>query len=311
MLEYFKADTHKQKFEAMRELHRQGKLDEYDIRKNLLPAVTFCGKFQGGHAKTNIQEYHRLLILDIDKLPASEIIRVRDCLLSDSFVFSFWESPSQTGFKGLVCLHYETEPQDIHHAHTLAFAIIRQYFIDKYDFELDKSGSDTSRICYISYDPNLVIKDEVQPFIITDEEMAKLPVRKETSSTKRKGTHKNNVFVGNVSTRHYNSENRNNQQSRTEIRDIIRYLKRRRLSITEDYESWYRVAYAIANSFSYDLGQKYYLDLCRLDGDRHDEIASNEMLLYCYDNSHGDISFATIRYFAEQKGYKRGGSEGG
>jgi hypothetical protein len=90
---------------------------------------------------------------------------------------------------------------------------------------------------------------------------------------------------------------RNKATKRNEIQKMIKFLKNKNLSITSDYERWFRIAYAIANTFTYDVGKKYFLQLCQLDGPRHDEEKSINILQYCYVNSRRSISFGTIRYY--------------
>ena len=89
------------------------------------------------------------------------------------------------------------------------------------------------------------------------------------------------------------------------IEKIIKYLKKNNKSITVTYTDWFRVALAIANSFTHEVGQKYYLQLCELDGDNYDEYKSKYLLDYCYANRKlGKIGFPTIVYLAKQAGFK-------
>ena len=108
-----------------------------------------------------------------------------------------------------------------------------------------------------------------------------------------------------------NPKGKNASEHRIEISKIIKYLDKKNLSITSNYDNWYRVGYAIANTFTSDLAKEYYLKLCRLDGACHNEEESVKMLIYCYDNSKGYINFGTIIHLAQEQGYKRGGSKGG
>lgn len=70
------------------------------------------------------------------------------------------------------------------------------------------------------------------------------------------------------------------------------------------HRDWFCVAMAIVTAFNYDVGEKYYLRLCRLDGPKHDEKASQLMLQYCYEHSNFDITLGTLVYLAQRKGYK-------
>jgi hypothetical protein len=85
---------------------------------------------------------------------------------------------------------------------------------------------------------------------------------------------------------------------------IIKFLTKSGNSITRNYKQWYQVSFAIANTFTYDIGLKYYIALCKLDGKSFNETQSINMLNYCYENSDGKFTFGTIVYFAQEVGYK-------
>jgi hypothetical protein len=102
----------------------------------------------------------------------------------------------------------------------------------------------------------------------------------------------------------YATEGKNLKKDRDTIDKIIRFLRSRKLSITDNYNDWYKVGLAIANTFTYDLGLKYYLYLCEMDGSNHDEYKSVGILDYCYRNRKLNVvNFATIVFLAEQKGF--------
>ena len=97
---------------------------------------------------------------------------------------------------------------------------------------------------------------------------------------------------------------RNQQKDRDTVSSIVKYLEKRKTSITPNYNDWFCVAMAIVTAFNYDVGEKYYMRLCRLDGPKHDEKASLSMLQYCYEHSNFEITLGTLVYFAQRKGYK-------
>ena len=61
---------------------------------------------------------------------------------------------------------------------------------------------------------------------------------------------------------------------------------------------------AIANSFTYDVGEKYFLKLSSLDKGKYSEINCKNFLLNCYETRSGVLSLSTIVYFANEKDYK-------
>ena len=294
-----KSDKYLKQIESLRAYIQNAQLDEYNIHKKNLPAVTFCSTFDQKRRRELIKEYNYIIVLDIDKLSPDEFQRVKIVLREDEFVFVSWESPSQNGLKGLVSLKYKAQIDssnvDLYHKH--AFRKLQNYFLEKYNIELDESGSDTTRLCFVSHDSSIEIKENVEQFLVEEVEF-------DLSDTKSKASGKK--LVKEISKRDalYNPEKRNNPYHRRMIQAIIKYLTKRSLSITYTYEEWYRVAIAIANSFTYEIGEKYFLNLCRIDKDKFNETACINMLIYAYENRRDEISFKTIEYFANQKGYK-------
>lgn len=284
---------------------KENDIEKYDIYKKRLPGVTFCANFSTQRKKELIKEYNRIIVIDIDKLDGSELNRVKGILKQDEYVFSFWVSPSEKGIKGLIYLNYRfpIEKFGIDFSHRNAFQQITEYFKTKYSIDLDISGSDTTRLCFFSYDSALVFKKTIIPFEVSEPEL--VIQEKEDSTVREKKQLKTTTKIQYLRSRDvlYNPTGKNDHANRKTIVRIIKYLKKNRISITNSYEEWYRVAYAIATSFTFDIGERYYLSLCELDGVKHDEIQSKNMLLYCYNNNKGTITFNTLIFFAKSKGF--------
>ena len=272
--------------------------DRYDAIKGTLPANIFSGRFVGGHGAVNNVEYNRLLTLDIDKLDAVQLVKVRQDLEEDEHVFAFWLSPSGKGYKGLVPLDYgDADVEDKVYWHREAFKQLEKYFGEKYGIELDIHCKDVPRLCFVSYDPNIMVKDEVSPFMVE-------PIEEVVKAKKESERHRK-AFSNYQGTNYRRNEpGRNKQWDRDTVASIVKYLEKRKISITQSYSDWFSVAMAIVTTFNYDLGEKYYLRLCRLDGARHNEGESISMLRYCYEHSNFEITLGTLIYLAQRKGYK-------
>lgn len=294
------SNKHKQQISRLRSILQTGNKDEYSSHKRTLPAITFCGTFNGERKKAKLKTYNSVIVLDIDKLDHSELVRSKVCFLNDQAVFSFWESPSQEGLKGLVLLqfNFETNTVNIDLAHKSAFQKLAKHFKECYNIVLDVSGSDTTRLCFFSYDPELVIKENVVPFEISE---ADLPTEKERKNTEKV----NNVKLAVSSSRDtlFNPKDRNKPHDRYTIAAIIKCLEKKKCSITYSFEEWYKVAMAIANSFTYDIGEKYFLKLSTLDKEKYNELNCKNFLHNCYETRSGAVNFSTIVYFANQKDY--------
>lgn len=294
------SNKHKQQVSNLRNLLQNGNKEEYTSHKRTLPAVTFCGTFKGERKKSKLAVYNSIIVLDVDKLCENELTITKSCFQNDPNVFSYWESPSKEGLKGLVSLHYnfELNSDNIDRAHKSAFQKLANHFEENYDIELDSSGSDTTRLCFFSYDPAIVIKADVIPFEISESDLLLLPVSEHKEKTKTL----KHIYYGNQDAL-YNPMDRNSPGDRYIMSAIIKCLEKKKLSITHSYEEWYKVAMAIANTFTYDVGEKYFLKLSAFDKDKYNEINCKNFLINCYESRRGAVKFSSIVYLANGKGY--------
>jgi len=289
----------KYKYEIIecRKLFESGNKVAYKKRKTALPSLTFSGQFNGAHKTENLVHYSGFIIIDIDGLNKEVLENVKSNLFSDKYVAAIWVSPSGNGLKVLVGV--SSAPDE----HKQCFDVLENYLSTKYNVEVDKSGSDICRLCFVSHDENIFIKNEFSRFDFKEYEVTPKDIitkpRKSKSeiSITDKGVYTPRAIL-------YGTENRNKQRDRETIIRIIKYLTKNQKSITTNYSNWFRVACAVSNTFTIDLGQKYYLELCRLDGALHDEYKSQYLLDYCYRNRKiGVIDFSTIIYLAQQQGF--------
>jgi len=298
------------KISSLRNYLNNDNKDLYNKNKKYLPGVTFCATFNHKRRKERIEKYNCIIVIDIDKLTKEELISTKAYLMADDYVFSFWDSPSNKGVKGLVRIDYSFtyDISEIDVLHKSAFRKLVEYFKDKYEIELDESGSDTTRLCFLSSDENLVLKENYKSFMVSEPDITiiKTKLKVKSSTLKVKVISQRNAL--------YNPEGRNKPSDRKTFHSFYKYLSKRNLSITSSYENWYKVALAISSAFTYDIGEKYFLKLCKLDGENHNEIESRNLLIGCYENSKGEITFNTIFHLAKEFGYKNNAessSEGG
>jgi len=262
----------------------------YSSLKSKLPAVTFCGEFKNIRKASEVSLYNNLMILDIDHIPMEKLQGIKTTLSNDKYVLSLWESPSGKGLKCLIKIDSDYEK------HKAVFNSLKNYFFDKYEVELDVSGKDISRLCFSSWDENIFFNANAEAY--TDFIEEKNTKKKSDSSIKNVSLLKS-AFA---------TEGLNKTEDRNTMRQIIKYLTKRSLSITETHDEWLKVSFAIASTFSYDVGEKYFLSLCRLDQTKHSEEKSINLLKSSYNNRKLDvkngITFATIIFFAKNKGFK-------
>jgi hypothetical protein len=299
VLDSQKSDKYKQQVTNLRTNLDKGNTDYYNENKKRLPAVTFSATFNSSRTRENVKYYNSLIVLDIDKLNPEQIEICYKQLLQDDFVFSFWRSPSNKGFKGLVQLEFIdiSDEIDLDTKHKSAFKKLSNYFQNTYNLELDKSGSDISRLCFLSYDTELVRKETSKKFQVSNDDIKAIAPKTNNGRTRKI------KFVSNRDAL-FNPLERNNQYDRKLMTDIIRYLTNKNLSITFSYSEWCRVAMAIANTFTYDIGLNYFTKLSKLDGAKFNEIHCTNFLINCYETKNGNVTFASIIHLVNQKGYK-------
>lgn len=299
VLERFSSSFFKEKIIEAREFLNSGDDAMYKACKSTLPVITFSGVFENGHSKSNLSKYNSVIVIDIDHLPESYFVKAKECLISDNYVFALWTSPSGVGLKGLIVSDIDKNSKNIDIEHKCAFRQISLYFKNKYSIDLDLSGSDYSRLCFACWDENLIIKNNANVFHVD-------LTRVDTETEHKTKSDISDIIVENVviASNKSNIKGRNRQQDKDTIIRIIKYLRKKGLSITYEYDNWIRVAYAIADAFNPDLGHKYYQALSQQDPTKYDEEKCKKQLDYCYSHTTGQIKLSTIVYLAKKQGFK-------
>ena len=119
-----------------------------------LPAVTFSGTFPKGKRKAqHLSEHSGYVTIDIDGLTAEQTPDLLAELAQMSHIVLAFVSPSGAGIK--VIVRVDPIPQnDLEHKG--AYQACLDFFEDlaaEYEFEVDTSGKDCSRLCYLAHDP--------------------------------------------------------------------------------------------------------------------------------------------------------------
>lgn len=115
-----------------------------------LPSICFSGKFGKDRLDSQLEEHSGFLVLDFDDI--DHIEELKKSLMEKEYVYASWISPSGNGVKALVKI---AEPKK-HREH---FQSLQEVFT-----EIDKSGINVSRVCYESFDPNILINTNAKPY---------------------------------------------------------------------------------------------------------------------------------------------------
>ena len=135
-----------------------------DYKAKNLPAVTFAGTFPKGKRKAqHLQQHSGLLTVDIDDLNPNDIGYLLAELAQMPQVVVAFVSPGGKGTKVIVPI--DPIPQDALE-HKGAFEACVDFFDDlatEYNFEVDTSGSDCSRLCFLAHDSRAITRDNPIP----------------------------------------------------------------------------------------------------------------------------------------------------
>lgn len=166
-LNSIRTNTYAKQINNIRRLLRNNDIQSYRAKKKQLPAYIFTGIASGNRYKFDISGYTSLIVVDIDKLETIELVKSQ--LKSDCHVISVWTSPSGNGLKALFNVEYANPLNDeeiwVLHEYC-AFPQIENYLSTNYGIQVDRTGADITRLCFVSSDSDIHLKREFEPFII-------------------------------------------------------------------------------------------------------------------------------------------------
>lgn len=132
-----------------------------DYKEKELPAVTFAGIFPKGKRKANVLSVHSsLVVLDIDGLSEADIPLLLSELSQLPQVKLAFISPSGKGIKIVVLVSPVPKDDAEHKAAWQACVDFFENLAEEYGFEIDPTGKDCSRLCYLAYDAQAIFHAE-------------------------------------------------------------------------------------------------------------------------------------------------------
>lgn len=158
ILEYIKNGRWKDNIIKLRTAISNGETKKYDELKKLIPAFTISATFNGRRRKEHLESYTGLIHLDYDKV--EEVEKLKEIAISLPFTYSAFISPSGNGLKIIVKTDATLE------THREAFNNLKKYYDNILGVESDKSVKDVTRLCFVSYDPELYFNSNSKIFTI-------------------------------------------------------------------------------------------------------------------------------------------------
>jgi hypothetical protein len=128
----------------------QDKANSRDFKAQSFDYVTFSGTFRKRSDK-DLLKHSGLITIDFDHV--QDIEQLKQTLLNDEYFDTelLFVSPSGDGLKWIISIDLTRG------SHQLLFKAIAAYIKKTYNLEVDKSGKDISRACFLPYDNNIFI----------------------------------------------------------------------------------------------------------------------------------------------------------
>ena len=138
-------DTYKDATERLRNISNGN--DAKEFKASNFDYVTFSGVFTS-RRETSLLQYSGLIVIDFDHL--LDLNKTKEQLINDPELETelLFVSPSGDGLKWVVNVGVEVEE------HRPCFIGVANYLSKTYQLEVDSSGKDISRACFLPYDPN-------------------------------------------------------------------------------------------------------------------------------------------------------------
>lgn len=112
--------------------------------------VTFSGTFSRRH-DSSLESHSGLIVLDFDHV--KDITTLKTALLKDVYFETglLFVSPSGDGLKWVISIDLKQADQYVY------FKALTNYFQQTYNIEIDRSGKNVSRACFLPHDPHVYI----------------------------------------------------------------------------------------------------------------------------------------------------------
>lgn len=156
ILKHIKNGRWQTQVNEIRDLINRNENEKANVMKKTLPAFTPSGTFNERRKKEYIDSYSGILHLDYDKV--EDVESLKESIVKIPFTYSAFISPSGKGLKVIVNTDAELE------SHTDAFNTLRSYYDGIVGLESDRAVKDVTRLCFVSYDPELYINESSKIF---------------------------------------------------------------------------------------------------------------------------------------------------
>lgn len=233
--------------------------------KNKIPNITVAGLFERCE-NSKIKMPTGLIGIDFDHVENME--ETREILLNDQYVAWFFQSVSKTGYCAVIHIDHKRF-QD-------AYEGLEKYFLSTYGLITDPKCKNIARRRFLVHDPQVELKP------MTDK------VFKEYIP-KPKGKPKKEKTPSNV-------------HSKSDIDHVLNQIESRSIDLTGDYESWYRIGFALINKFGDTREALDYFQRISQYHPQYKPEKTERKFKQLVQKNDGKVGIGTFYYLAKQAG---------
>lgn len=228
------------------------------LEKSKVQAVTISGVFKE-RKSDKLVEHSGFICIDIDS--KDQICKIDiDAIKQDPYVFAVHLSVRGFGYAVLI----KIDPEK----HLDAFLGIENYFFINYSIVIDKSCKDTSRLRYVSYDPDIFINEKSKVF---KKYLPKKEVKIQQTKT---------IVV------------------KSDFDEMVRQASS--MNLFDDYQNYIQLAFALVSEFGQN-GRYYFHQLCSSSNKYNQEQADKHYDKALTRKGTG-ITVASVYYVFKQAG---------
>lgn len=232
------------KTQQLRQINDLSKNREFKSIK--FPFVTFSGTFSQ-RKEDALKEHSGYLVLDFDHIEKPNKLKLQ--LLKDKHFETelLFVSPNGNGLKWVVSINVTGE-----YNHGQWFDAISQYINKTYQIEVDKSGRDVSRVCFLCHDMEAFLHPKHGRMIMQFPGEIYLVERLKFNPgkwlNKPKAVVKNNITT---------PLDKSLTRIQYHVEVVLRRIENHNLDLTCNYQDWLVLGFALANEFG-ESGRNYF-----------------------------------------------------
>ena len=282
--------------DTLRKLIDDGKMDEYNEKKKSLLAFTPSASFVGGRKLQFIKEYSQIIVLDFDKLTTNHLSIILEKISKIPYTFASFRSPSGQGCKVLVKVSSFKEN------HLEAFQQVSIFYQNALGLAVDPSGKDITRLCFFSYDLNLLYNPESQIFpVVIPTDLPEPIAGREIVGTENRVVMQSDSEASKSTTKNAVLKPVEGPANvLDDIENVITQLEQSSIDITSNYSDWLKICFALLDALG-PMARDYFHRVSSISS-KYNYSDCNKQFDHCLSSKGNGVKIATFFGMAKDHG---------